>query len=1003
MTVSSQSDSNCIDSVILMGDQDEEAYYESSDWIQSSQIIQGLSSTEYKARDTVSLLTGFEVGLGTEFYGYLDPSACIGLSNSVCIVDGATFVDNTGPYNYQGEICFSDNKVTLYLTFESNALPGGVIIFIPSNNGSVPSGFGASNLGGGVFSKEFNGYALGDAFDISYMIIQDATNTAIQYQTGSYGEILITGCSDGSAVSLELDLEDNLTIVSNTTTQLNPIVTGAVGTVMYEWSPSNSLSAADISNPIASPNSTTTYTLTIHDQNQCSRNQDITVTVIPPPACLVQVGNGGYSTVLPNGEIGPSNESHNPISTLFTNNLQAPYPTTDWWSSLAFPFYENQTHSLNMFPRPLCTRADNTGLRIGYVPDPVVADNNFIFGFAHDLTLSLKNLDADDTKVSNYSDWTVTADWNDGALQAISGHGLPFVYCTKNSTENALIYCSNTPTINHDTGNQLGISVNGKHYGIFGPSGSTWTLDGNDFESTLDDKSYYSVAVLPDASATTFNEYAEHAYTYVTDTNVSWSYNEAQSSLNTTFQFTTDIKEGNESRVLYALFPHHWKNSNQALTTHTYNSGKGTLKVAKSQSFTTTMYNKGILPFMPTVPTAEVATQYTLIDNALNDITFTASGTYWHGKELNKIAQLIPIADQVGHTVARDTWIAMLKADLNDWFTYVCNDDTPLFYYDETVGTFIGFPADFDMNSRLDDHHFHYGYFVMASAILAQYDHQWASDMGGMVELIIQDVANHDKNDTKFPFLRCIDPYAGHSWAGGWSSFWDGNNHESTSEAINFAASVIKWGSETGRSDLEELGMFLYLHETNAAREYWFDVDNTNFPDNFDKQYTALHWGSKADYATWFSGHPEHIHGINYLPITGYSLHLGYDPSYAASNFGEMEDSNGGPVELWIDVLWDYLSFSDPQAALQEFDNNYPYNNGEDGDSPAHTYHWLTNMEDMGTVDDSIRGDMTHSAVFDNSGIKTYVAYNPTSQPDRIVTFNNGVSFLVPSGEIVRY
>jgi len=39
----------------------------------------------------------------------------------------------------------------------------------------------------------------------------------------------------------------------------------------------------------------------------------------------------------------------------------------------------------------------------------------------------------------------------------------------------------------------------------------------------------------------------------------------------------------------------------------------------------------------------------------------------------------------------------------------------------------------------------------------------WGKDWEGMVELLIRDAANWDRTDTRFPFLRNFNPYAGHS------------------------------------------------------------------------------------------------------------------------------------------------------------------------------------------------------------------------------------------------
>ncbi len=53
----------------------------------------------------------------------------------------------------------------------------------------------------------------------------------------------------------------------------------------YNWSPAGSLNDAEISNPIASPTETTTYTVTLEDDNGCSYTDAITIIVLasPPP------------------------------------------------------------------------------------------------------------------------------------------------------------------------------------------------------------------------------------------------------------------------------------------------------------------------------------------------------------------------------------------------------------------------------------------------------------------------------------------------------------------------------------------------------------------------------------------------------------------------------------------------------------------------------------------------------------------------------------------------
>ncbi|WP_435157560.1 glycosyl hydrolase [Haladaptatus sp. DFWS20] len=72
-------------------------------------------------------------------------------------------------------------------------------------------------------------------------------------------------------------------------------------------------------------------------------------------------------------------------------------------------------------------------------------------------------------------------------------------------------------------------------------------------------------------------------------------------------------------------------------------------------------------------------------------------------------------------------------------------------------------------DANINDHHFHYGYYVRGAAEVARKDPTWAQDSnwGGMVNLLIRDFANPDRSNSMFPFLRHFSPYEGHSWADG--------------------------------------------------------------------------------------------------------------------------------------------------------------------------------------------------------------------------------------------
>ena len=337
-----------------------------------------------------------------------------------------------------------------------------------------------------------------------------------------------------------------------------------------------------------------------------------------------------------------------------------------------------------------------------------------------------------------------------------------------------------------------------------------------------------------------------------------------------------------------------------------------------------------------------------------------------------------------------------------DWFTFDYGGGGSVdrfFAHDPIWSTLIGYPASYGADTELNDHHFHYAYFIMAASVIARFDDDWADQdaWGGMINLLIKDAANWDRTDERFCFLRHMEPYVGYSYASGHAGFAAGNNQESSSEAMNFAAAVVNWGAETGQDEIRDLGLFLMSAETQAIERYWFDVDQEVFPEPMPHPVAGIVWDSGADYATWWTGNPEEIHGINILPVTAGSLYLGQRTDSIERCWNHLLERNGGEPTVWQDVLWSYLALADPQAALQRLDADAGYW-PEAGDSKARTYHWLSALEGLGQVDAGVIGDAPHSAVFINGQMRTYVAYNP-EDTDAQVTFSDGQTLCVPAGE----
>jgi endoglucanase Acf2 len=734
-------------------------------------------------------------------------------------------------------------------------------------------------------------------------------------------------------------------------------------------------------------------------------------------AAIIGEGAGSYTDTQPAGTLGPQAAIYK------TANVTGKMPTNEWWSSLAFKKYPNN-HSELMYPQPLSVLAKAGGLGLSYPPLQLAGNQNTWYQglYAEDLMVGVSGLNspAGDVRVDGFSDWTVSVDWSNGAFKATIGRGMPFVYLTKGGGD-ALITFNGVPNIISNSGGAVHATINGRTYGIFAPSGSNWTQSGTLLQSNLGGKNYYSVAILPDNSAATFNSYRAHAFAFVTGTNTTWSYDATSGNVTTNFSVTTSVKEGTENRPLLALYRHQWLNIGAVNTSYTYGSARGEMRVVRGGSFSTTMKFNGVLPWLPDKGDYDRTRLY----NYVNDIYSLSpaqrlrqgpggeSDTYWTGKALNRLAQLIPIAEQVGHTAARNAFLQDIKNELQNWFTAGAGESGKLFYYNSNWGTLIGYPSSYGADADLNDHHFHHSYFIFAAALVAMYDPAWAGDAqwGSMVKLLIKDAANWSTSaDGRFPRLRNWDTYAGHAYASGNAPFGHGNNQESSSESINFSTSLILWGSATGNTTIRDLGIYMYTTEVVAIEQYWFDVDNAVFPANYSYDVLGILWDAGGEYGVWWGPRSiEEIHGINFLPITGGSLYLGRRPDYVTRNYNELISNNNGSLDTanaarpsplpagtaedtWQDIIWSFQAFADPQAAVNKFGSgNYE---PEWGETKAHTYHWLHNLKVMGQLDTGITGNSPLSAVFNKNGTRTYVAYNPTASA-QTVTFSNGVTLNV--------
>ena len=592
--------------------------------------------------------------------------------------------------------------------------------------------------------------------------------------------------------------------------------------------------------------------------------------------------------------------------------------------------------------------------------------------------------------------------------------------------------------------NDITSSVNGypsatyQYYAVFLPENTTVTHMGttdktnNDkigklkFTFPSNNKAYMSVAWLCESRNIDNNmgikyakEYRPYAFNIITNTTADYSYNESTGNVQTKYTYSFSKKaESTADGTIMGILPHQYKNmSNVTYMDNKAITLRGYMKFIKGSSYTTNMTYNGIIPYMPSLSSDDSQGREEL-QKYVNDFVnkyMTGAGnwtlandegneTYYHGKKLNRSAQVVAAAKAVGDEGNAQKVLNGLEKNLEDWFTYSGNSDKHYFtYLGEGVGALLGFQSSFNSVDQFNDHHFHYGYFIESAASVGLYDREWLNNYKDVVKQLIYDIACPYRNNKEcvadcgnaYPYLRSFSPYEGHSWASGYEDERTGNNQESTSEAINAWAGIILFGELTNNTKIRDLGIYLYTTESEAADEYWFDKDEETYKidsTKFDAPMASMVWGGKVDYSTWFG--QQYTQGIQICPINSWSFYLGKNANkitgkdYIKKYYNAdktYKNAKGGSTEHWNDMWAEYYAIADPDYAMNTV---WTKNAINDGESQAHTYHFIRALQDYGTPDLTFKSNSPTASVFNKNGVYTYVAYN-ASNTAKTVTFTS--------------
>lgn len=232
--------------------------------------------------------------------------------------------------------------------------------------------------------------------------------------------------------------------------------------------------------------------------------------------------------------------------------------------------------------------------------------------------------------------------------------------------------------------------------------------------------------------------------------------------------------------------------------------------------------------------------------------------------------------------------------------------------------------ADFG-NTYYNDHHFHYGYHVLAAALIGHLDPSWLPANKDWVNTLVRDFANPSSKDPYFPTNRMFDWYHGHSFAHGLFESADGRDQESSSEDVMASYALKMWGLVSGDANMAARGnLQLSVLARSLNMYYLYASDNTVQPANFIQNKAAgILFENKIDHVTYFGANIEYIQGIHMLPLLPASKLVRGDKFVSEEwakyfNNGRADAVVGG----WRGVLYGNLATIDPATAWNFFSSS---------------------------------------------------------------------------------
>ncbi len=744
---------------------------------------------------------------------------------------------------------------------------------------------------------------------------------------------------------------------------------------------------------------------------------------------VVNVDKGSYAAYTPyykckTDEHGGDQSMYMQYRKLYITEREGqPLPTNDWWTNLI-----TERYSGRLWSYPQVIRAQNYGLDVEW-PSYWI-DNGTEMKSNSVLKISAEDFNPTEAIADTWHDWDVEFDIVDGEkeMHVTMAHGMPFTWIEFSGIEPKITLSANTKVTHADgsavvdgeTIERVVIQIGDDFYGLYVPQETSVELADNALIFHFPKTAPNMLAVALLHTATDLELLADYAYTIPRETKVEWSYDALAGQVKTIWNITAENLNGGSANVLQGFIPHHYRGGAVPQFTFTdleYATPHGKLRLATGKKFEINYPFYGVLPYyaLPT-DTTRVESAFDkekmleMLKNYADGGQF-GTDTYWGGKGLTQMALYMTFAREMGEQKLFEQCRDRLKAALINWLTYIPGEDNMFFARYDRWGALIGYNTSYDSDT-FNDHHFHYGYFTYAGALLAMVDDDFRDNYGQMLRELAKDYANWERTDTRYPMFRTFDPWSGHSFAGGMGD-GNGNGQESSSEAMQSWGGLYLLGVALGDDAMRDAGLFGYVSEARATAEYWFDrnrdnIDYTKFTAPYNSNLTCHGVG----WWNYFSGDQLWNAAIQWMPISPILDYLSEDIEFAKWDFDtawglksvggwyengtNADGSDAGSLanESGLgNVVLSYMQRSQPAEAAVIFDNLWAANKNlaKSTDTNGITYFITHSHLSHGELDWQTTASIPTARAYKKADeTYVYMAFNPTNSPIEVDFYRSG-------------